>query len=168
MSDDSAPSFVFPAICAKKVTAAFDGGRLTSDGGMLLLAQAERRLRLATALARRIADRRDQSRVIHDVDDILRARMLAIPCGYEDADDLDALRHDPGFKLALGKPPGGPVGLASQPTGECADNARTGTADGHVGRHLSIYQWVLQRPKAPLISGRHQPARIRSQGGIVR
>ena len=82
MSDDSAPYFVFPAICAKKVTAAFDGGRLTSDGGVLLLAQAERRLRLVTALARRIADRRDQSRVIHDVDEILRARMLAIPCGY--------------------------------------------------------------------------------------
>lgn len=71
MSDDSAPCFVFPAICAKKVTAAFDGGWLTSDGGVLLLAQAERRLRLATALARRIADRRDQSRVGHGVDDIL-------------------------------------------------------------------------------------------------
>jgi hypothetical protein len=92
MSDDSTPNFLFPAICRKKVTAAFDGGRLTSDGGVLLLAQAERGLGLATALARCIADRRDQSRVIHDVDDILRARMLAIACGYEDADDLDALR----------------------------------------------------------------------------
>lgn len=125
MSDDSAPSFVFPAICRKKVTAAFDGGRLTSDGGVLLLAQAERRMGLATALAGCIADRRDQSRVIHDVDDILRARMLAIACGYEDADDLDALRHDPGFKLALGKLPGGPVGLASQPTMSRWENAPT-------------------------------------------
>ncbi|MFZ4383136.1 MAG: IS1380 family transposase [Sandarakinorhabdus sp.] len=125
MSDDSAPNFLFPAICRKKVTAAFDGGRLTSDGGVLLLAQAERRMGLATALAGCIADRRDQSRVIHDVDDILRARMLAIACGYEDADDLDALRHDPGFKLALGKLPGGPVGLASQPTMSRWENAPT-------------------------------------------
>lgn len=125
MSDDSAPSFVLPAICRKKVTAAFDGGRLTSDGGVLLLAQAERRMGLATALAGCIADRRDQRRVIHDVDDILRARMLAIACGYEDADDLDALRHDPGFKLALGKLPGGPVGLASQPTMSRWENAPT-------------------------------------------
>jgi hypothetical protein len=125
MSDDSAPSFLFPAICRKKVTAAFDGGRLTSDGGVLLLAQAERRMGLATALAGCIADRRDQSRVIHYVDDILRARMLAIACGYEDADDLDALRHDPCFKLALGKLPGGPVGLASQPTMSCWENAPT-------------------------------------------
>jgi len=62
MSDDSAPSFVFPAVCAKKVTAAFDGGRLTSDGGVLLLAQAERRMGIAAALASCIADRRDQSR----------------------------------------------------------------------------------------------------------
>ena len=116
MSDDCAPGFRFPAVCAKKVTAAFDGGRLTSNGGVLLLAQAERRMGIAAALAGCIADRRDQSRVIHDVDDILRARMLAIACGYEDADDLDALRHDPGFKLALGKLPTGPVGLASQPT----------------------------------------------------
>ncbi len=125
MSDDSAASFSFPAICRKKVTAAFDGGRLTSDGGVLLLAQAERRMGIAAALAACIADRRDQSRVIHDLDDILRARMLAIACGYEDADDLDALRHDPGFKLALGKLPGGAVGLASQPTMSRWENAPT-------------------------------------------
>ena len=51
--------------------------------------------------------------------------MLAIACGYEDADDLDALRHDPGFKLALGKLPTGPVGLASQPTMSRWENAPT-------------------------------------------
>ena len=50
------------------------------------------------------------------MDDILRARVLAIACGYEDADDLDALRDDPGFRLALGKSPEAGVGLASQPT----------------------------------------------------
>jgi hypothetical protein len=132
MSDDSTPNFLFPAICRKKVTAAFDGGRLTSDGGVLLLAQAERRMGLATALAGCIADRRDQSRVIHDVDDILRARMLAIACGYEDADDLDALRHDPGFKLALGKLPGGPIGLASQPTMRFHEEVNSGQRSGRL------------------------------------
>ncbi|HKY81582.1 MAG TPA: IS1380 family transposase [Sphingobium sp.] len=125
MADDSAPRFSFPAICRKKVTAAFDGGRLTSDGGVLLLAQAERQLGLADRLAACIADPRDQSRVVHDLGDILRARMLAIACGYEDADDLDTLRHDPGFKLALGKLPGGVVGLASQPTMSRWENAPT-------------------------------------------
>jgi hypothetical protein len=125
MAVDSAPRFSFPAICRKKVTAAFDGGRLTSDGGVLLLAQAERQLGLAERLAACIADPRDQSRVVHDLGDILRARMLAIACGYEDADDLDSLRHDPGFKLALGKLPGGVIGLASQPTMSRWENAPT-------------------------------------------
>jgi len=125
MDTDSLLSFSFPAIHRRKVTAAFDGGRLTSDGGVLLVAQAERRLGIADRLAACIADPRDQGRVIHRVADILRSRMLAIACGYEDADDLDTLRHDPGFKLALGKLPDGPIGLASQPTMSRWENAPT-------------------------------------------
>ena len=122
-SEVSAPRFSFPAIGRKKVSAAFDGGRLTSDGGVLLLAQAEREMRICARLAGCIADPRDQSRVIHQLDDILRARVLAICCGYEDADDLDALRDDPGFRLALGKLPGSGAGLASQPTMSRWENA---------------------------------------------
>ena len=125
MADDSGFAFAFPAVRGRKITAAFDGGRLTSDGGVLLLAQAERRLGIADRLAACIADPRDQGRVVHRVADILRARMLAIACGYEDGDDLDALRHDPGFKLALGKLPEGPIGLASQPTVSRWENAPT-------------------------------------------
>ena len=56
---------------------------------------------------------------------IPRARILAIACGYEDADDLDHLRHDPGFKLAVGKLPGGGIDLASQPTMSRWENAPT-------------------------------------------
>ncbi len=125
MAKGSVAGFGFPAICRKKVTAAFDGGRLTSDGGVLLLAQAERAMGIAGRLAGCIADPRDQSRVVHGLTDILRARMLAIACGYEDADDLDHLRHDPGFKLAVGKLPGGAIGLASQPTMSRWENAPT-------------------------------------------
>lgn len=72
--EDSAVVFAFPAVRRKKVTAAFDGGRLTSDGGVLLLAQAEREMRICEQLAACISDRRDQSRVVHALDDILRAR----------------------------------------------------------------------------------------------
>jgi hypothetical protein len=115
-SDDSAPGFSFPAVGGKKITATFDGGRLTSDGGVLLLAQAERAMGICRRLAACIADPRDPTRVTHRLDDILRARVFAITCGYEDADDLDALRDDPGFRLALGKLPGSGAGLASQPT----------------------------------------------------
>ncbi len=125
MNDDIASPFGFPAVGRKKVSAAFDGGRLTSDGGVLLLAQAERSIGICQRLAACIADRRDPGRVVHRLDDILRARIFAIACGYEDADDLDALRDDPGFRLALGKLPGSGPGLASQPTMSRWENAPT-------------------------------------------
>jgi hypothetical protein len=125
MGVNSAPLIPFPAVGRKKVTAAFDGGRLTSDGGVLLLSQAERQMGICGQLAACIADPRDPSRITHRLDDILRARVLAIACGYEDADDLDALRDDPGFRLALGKLPQAGVGLASQPTMSRWENAPT-------------------------------------------
>jgi hypothetical protein len=52
MSDDNPLPFSFPAVQRKKITAAFDGGRITSDGGVMLLAQAERRVGIAERLAR--------------------------------------------------------------------------------------------------------------------
>ena len=116
MSDDTILPFSFPAVGRKKVTAAFDGGRLTSDGGVMLLGVAERRLGIADRLAGLIIDRRNPLLITHSVADILRARMLAIACGYEDADDLDDLRTDPGFKLACGRLPDSGADLCSQPT----------------------------------------------------
>ena len=105
MTDDTILPFSFPAVHGKKVTAAFDGGQLTSNGGVMLLAMAERRLGLADKLARGFPDRRDPTRVVHSLTDMFRARMFAICCGYEDADDLDHLRSDPAFKLAYGRLP---------------------------------------------------------------
>jgi hypothetical protein len=125
MPDDTALPFGFPAIGRKKLVAAFDGGRITSDGGVLLLGAVERQLGIATALARLIADPRNPACVTHSVDDILRARILAIACGYEDADDLDHLRTDPAFKLACGRLPDSGEDLCSQPTVSRWENAPT-------------------------------------------
>jgi hypothetical protein len=93
MTDDTLLPFAFPAVSRKKVTAAFDEGRASSDGGVMLLAEADRRLGLADKLAAGIADPRDPLRITHTLADILRARILAIACGWEDADDLDHLRR---------------------------------------------------------------------------
>ncbi|MFL5283901.1 MAG: transposase, partial [Rhodopila sp.] len=95
MCNDTIPPFDFPAVGRKKLTAAFDGGRITPDGGVLLLGMVEQQLGIAAKLAALIADPRNPALVTHSVDDILRARILAIACGYEDADDLDHLRTDP-------------------------------------------------------------------------
>src|SRR5277367_5806591 len=123
MSEDALLPFHFPAVDRKKVIAAFDGGRITSDGGVLLLAQAERRLGVAQKLADLIPDPRNPLFIKHSIADILRARILAIACGYEDGNDLDDLRHDPAFKLACGRLPDSGVDLASQPTISRLENA---------------------------------------------
>src|SRR5271156_228194 len=121
--DDTLLPFSLPSICQKKVTAAFDGGRISSDGGVLLLAGADRQLGLIDTLAAIIPDRRDPDLITHTMADILRARIFAIACGYSDADDLDDLRKDPAFKLACGRLPESGDDLASQPTMSRWENA---------------------------------------------
>ena len=87
------------------------------------MAAADRRLGICTKLAAEIADRRDPDRVVHRLPDILRARILAIACGFEDADDLDRLRTDPAFKLACDRLPDSGRDLCSQPTVSRWENA---------------------------------------------
>jgi hypothetical protein len=123
MIDDTISLASFPTVQGKKITAAFDGGRITSDGGVMLLSMAERRLGVAERLARCIPDRRDFSRVVHAIADMIRARVFAICCGYEDADDLDVLRSDPAFRLACGRLPDSGRDLCSRPTLSRLENA---------------------------------------------
>ncbi len=78
MSDDTIAPLLFPAMGRKKVIADFDGGRLTSEGGVMLLAAAERRLGIADRLARLIADPRNPLFVTHSIADVLRPS-AAIP-----------------------------------------------------------------------------------------
>src|SRR5919112_223762 len=100
-------------VSGRPIVARFDGGQLSSDGGLLALREVERRLGIAERLAACIGDPRMPERVRHSVADVLRFRMLMIAAGYEDGNDADALRHDPAFKLALDQLPGGDA-LCSQ------------------------------------------------------
>ncbi|MDE0175515.1 MAG: IS1380 family transposase [Defluviicoccus sp.] len=123
MTEDSLLPFDLPAAERKKVTADFAGGLISSDGGLVLLRAAERRLGLAEALAGCIREWRDPALVTHTLPAMLRFRMFAIACGYEDADDCDALRGDPLFKLAGGRAPVSGRDLCSQPTMSRLENA---------------------------------------------
>jgi hypothetical protein len=125
MDDDSLLPFCLPAVCRKKVSVAFDGGLLSSDGGVLLLRDVERRIGVAELLAGCVTDRRDRSRIDHEIVEMLRLRMFLIAAGYEDADDCDSLRTDPVFKLAVGRLPESGEALCSQPTMSRLENAPT-------------------------------------------
>ena len=148
MTDDTIPLFSFPAVEGKKVTAAFDGGRLSSDGGVMLLSMAERCLGVAERLARCIPDRRDPSRIAHTIADMIRARVFAICCGYEDADDLDVQRCDPAFKVACGRLPDSGRDLCSQPTLSRLENA-PGLKDVIRLTYALVDQWMASYATPP-------------------
>ena len=105
------------------IHARFDGGALSSDGGVLVLREIENGLKFADALAGCLHDGRDPARTIHSQATMIRERMFAIACGYEDCDDLDELRHDPAFKMACERLPDSGHALASQPTLSRLENA---------------------------------------------
>jgi hypothetical protein len=123
MSEDIALPFDLPSVCRKKVSVGFDGGRLSSDGGVLLLRGIERKLGLARRLASCLRDKRDPDLIEHTIEEMLKLRMFAIAAGYEDADDCDSLRHDPIFKMAVGRLPRTGEPLCSQPTMSRLENA---------------------------------------------
>jgi hypothetical protein len=103
-------------VSGKPVQVTFDAGRLTSDGGVLVLAEIECRLGIAARLARCIEDPRAFERTRHGLAEMIRYRALLIAAGYEDANDCDALRADPAFKMAVGRLPETGTDLCSQPT----------------------------------------------------
>jgi hypothetical protein len=96
-------SFQFPACKRRKVEANFQGGDITSDGGVLLLQQADRRLGLTEAIARILDDPRRQASVDHNGLNLLRQRIYGLGLGYEDLIDHETLRQDLAIQTALGR-----------------------------------------------------------------
>jgi len=80
----------------------FDGGSMTSDGGVMLLGEVDRKLGLMDAAARCIADPRDPLLIKHRVVDMLRQRVYALAQGWEDLNDHQSLRQDVAVQTAVG------------------------------------------------------------------
>src|SRR5207342_360600 len=123
MTDDTLLAFDLPAVHRKKLTVDFEGGNQSSDAGLLLLREAERKLGVCRRLAEAMPDRRDPDRVRHAMFEMVMARASAIACGHEDAIDLDRLRHDPLMKVAVGRCPQSGAPLASRSTISRLENA---------------------------------------------
>lgn len=106
-TDCSADLFGFASVEGRRVEAAFDGGRMTSDAGVVLLGQADRRLGLLRRFAACFVDGRSSHAVEHTLERLVGQRVLGIALGYEDVNDHDELRHDPALAATLGRLWGG-------------------------------------------------------------
>ena len=101
MNDPMLPLPGLSPVSGKTIVAKFDGGLLSSDGGIVVLREVEHRLRVADRMAACIEDPRAPDLITHTLADIIRFRLLMIAAGYEDGNDACSLRGDPMFKMAL-------------------------------------------------------------------
>lgn len=95
MTECNRQPLLFSSLASQKVVADFDGGRLTSDAGGLLLREVDRRIGLTEALGACIRDPRDPARITHELRTLLAQRIFSIALGYEDLNDHQTLRNDP-------------------------------------------------------------------------
>ncbi len=108
--------FSFSRVCGKRVEVDFDGGVVTSDSGVLLVREMDRKMGVTECLAGAFWDRRHPSYVDHTQKDLVRQRVYQLACGYEDGNDSNDLRSDPALKLGCDRLPLAGDDLASQST----------------------------------------------------
>ena len=96
-------TFEFHGLFQRKVKARFDGGKITSDAGVLLLREVEKRTGLMAGLAECFSDHRDPRLIEHTVRELLGQRIYGLCLGYEDLNDHDELRTDPMLAVAVDK-----------------------------------------------------------------
>ncbi len=101
MTECTQESFAFPACKRRRIEAQFDGGNITSDGGVLLLRQADRHLGLSTTVAKALDDPRRRASCTHDLPSLVRQRLYGLALGYEDLNDHHSLRHDLALQTAV-------------------------------------------------------------------
>jgi hypothetical protein len=147
MTDAIPLPFDLPSVRRKKLTVDFEGGNQSSDAGLLLLKQAERKLGVCGRLADAMPDRRNASRIRHEMFEMVMARVSAIACGHKDAIDLDRLRHDPLMKIAVGRCPTTGAPLASQSTISRLENAPSKTEAARLAAALVDQAGMTVRPR---------------------
>ena len=112
MTNCTPSTLKFSPLNRKKIEANFSGGSITSDGGLLLLREIDKRIGLTKRLSKLMTDNRHASYVNHSVLHLLKQRVYALAAGYEDVNDHEFLRRDKGFQTVVGRE----VVLASAPT----------------------------------------------------
>src|SRR6516165_8088627 len=135
---------------SKAVELDFNGGRLSSDAGVVLLKDLDDQLGVTHDLAMVLKDPRDPRRVAFTVEDVLKQRVYQIAAGYEDANDANTLRDDPIFNLMLDRLPETGDSLASQPTLSRFENRDSRTELYRMARVL-LDHFIASYAKPPQI-----------------
>jgi hypothetical protein len=99
----NAQTYQFGQLDRRQVVADFSGGQITSDGGLILVAEIDRRLQISERVAACFTDQRESARVQHELIDFVAQRLYGWVQGYEDLNDHEQLRHDPMFGIVVGK-----------------------------------------------------------------
>ena len=102
-TDCTAQRYLFQGPWRREIVASFDGGRISSDGGVVLLREVDRKLGMIQRFAECFVDHRSPEWVEHPVEDLLRQRVFGLALGYEDLVDHDELRHDALLAACVGK-----------------------------------------------------------------
>ena len=136
-------SFSFSPLQKRQVVAQFSGGHITSDAGLLLLRDIDKRCQLVQKLADCLPEERQRGKIQHDKEDLLRQRIYALACGYEDLNDHDALRLDYALQTALNRVDP----LASRATlGRLEQSI---TRETVINAHRVIWERFIQSHKRP-------------------
>ena len=143
MADCTSTQLEFEPFKRRRVQAKFDGGEVSSDGGLLLVGKLERRVGLIDAVARVLADPRDPERIKHSLGDLLRQRVFGLIQGYEDLNDHARLRTDVLMQTVCERD----GELASAPTLCRVENRATRAAAWAM--HEVILEKVIASFKAP-------------------
>jgi hypothetical protein len=148
VSDSATTTYGFATSSGLPLEASFDGGWLTSDGGLPWLVEAETELGICSAFAKCLKDwRGDPSRSRHSLEMLIRQRVFQLACGYSDQNDADTLRFDPLLKLACGRPSFSGRDLASQPTFSRLENSVDRQACTRLA--LALVQLYLRQREKP-------------------
>ena len=145
MSKCNAELFEFPSFDRRKIEASFSGGDVSSDGGVMLLRAADRRLGLVRALDTVIADPRDPALTTHAQFDMLRQRIYGLALGYEDLNDRDTLRKDLAWQSAIERG----EELASSPT-LCRLENRADRRTAAAMSRVLVEQFIASFAQAPV------------------
>lgn len=148
MGESTRQSVLFPEVFRKPVQVEFDESSATSDGGAVLLGALDRSLGVSELFSECLFDGRQPGKIDHSVLDLVRQRMFAIACGYEDANDAARLRSDPVQKLLNERDPAEGDDLASQATLSRFENSVTGSECLRLGERLA--ELVIQRHRKRL------------------